>query len=58
MINNVTQPYQLWHNSSDPINLDLIPILPFGSIVMANVPVHLQSTLFLKVFAWSLLVQL
>ncbi len=45
MLNNVTTPYQLWHHSNDPINLELIPIIPFGSIVMAHVPVHLQSTL-------------
>ena len=45
MLNSVNTPYQLWHESTDPINLDLFPMLPFGSIVMAHVPVHLQSTL-------------
>lgn len=45
MINTSKTPYQLWNNSNDPINLDLIPMVPFGSIVMAHVPVHLQSTL-------------
>ncbi len=51
MISSVHTPYQLWHESTDPINLDLFPMLPFGSIVMAHVPVHLQSTLHPKVFA-------
>jgi hypothetical protein len=45
MINNVHTPYQLWHESNNPINLDLLPMVPFGKIIMAHVPVHLQSTL-------------
>ena len=44
MINMRTTPYQLWNETFDPINLDLFPILPFGSIVMAHISVHLQST--------------
>ena len=38
-----TTPYQLWHEIPDPLNLELFPMLPFGSIVMAHVPLHLQS---------------
>jgi hypothetical protein len=49
MLNNVTTTYQLWHNLHDPINLDLIPMIPLGSIIMAHVPVHLQSTLHPKI---------
>ena len=45
MLTTTTTPYQLWTNSTDPINLDLLPMIPFGTIVMAHVPVHLQSTL-------------
>ena len=45
MLTTTTTPYKLWTNSTDPINLDMIPMLPFGTIVMAHVPVHLQSTL-------------
>ena len=45
MINNANSPYQLWNNSSDPINLDMFKMVPFGSIVMAHVSVYLQSTL-------------
>ena len=45
MINSFQTPYQLWNESPDPIDLKLLPMLPFGSIVMAHVPVHLQSTL-------------
>jgi hypothetical protein len=45
MINSFLTPYQLWTESTDPISLDLIPMLPSGSIAMAHVPVHLQSTL-------------
>ena len=44
MLNNVSIPYQLWHESATPTNLDLIPMVPFGSIVITHVPVHLQST--------------
>ncbi len=45
MIHMPTTPYQLWNETIDPINLDLFPMLPFGSIVIAHGPVHLQSTL-------------
>jgi hypothetical protein len=45
MLHMSTTPYQLWNEKIDPINLDLFPMLPFGSIVMTHVPVHLQSTL-------------
>ncbi len=45
MINMLTTPYQLWNESPESINLDLFPMLPFGSIVMAHVPVHLQFSL-------------
>ena len=45
MLHHFNTPYQLWHDSTTPIDLDSLPMVPFGSIVMAHVPVHLQSTL-------------
>ncbi len=44
MINSVNTPYQLWHNSTDPINLDLIPMLPFRFDSNVTIWLHCYGT--------------
>eukprot|EP01035_Chromulina_nebulosa_P025306 gene25306-33026_t len=41
-------PYELWYNTK--LDFNNIPMLPFGSIVMAHIPVALQASLGYKSF--------
>jgi len=38
-----TTPYELWHGSK--LDLKVTPMLPFGSVVMAHIPLALQRSL-------------